>query len=554
MKLNNIYKTLLAAAVVAPTLLTASCSDDNNPTPPPPGPAEAIEVDFSTSWEAFYFEPNYNHDPEKPTYSNYFCTFVQGAVAASGLVYYPMVEGEYLLDLDLNTLGLSETPRTPAVPTGKYTASNSHATDKDVDHTFDLTNTILIKNMGAAADGAYRFHFYRFETGEINISAEGNTYTVTADLTCTLASSDPDADGKPATEPTRFKLTFKGEIPVENPKEEETPYFYDKPINMTGVFATAATFNDGDTDNIIFRCFSSLNLTSDAMHVAAEGMKLQLSLYAPKNQGIAGSYDVKDGKIAGAADPGSRWGSMANGSYVEVVNEDLTVQYSLLKSGRINIRETSDGNYSVVVDCVDSNGNYVNASFSGKINTGTIYVPTTTLRSDLTFNPQGCSDFMSFGDFFGNGTTDVWVTLADETRALTLDLVLPGENVTTLPEGRFEVKNSTDAWTAISGLVEGGSITPTMFVEYAIDGTSQSVINYASIHSGWVEIKRVGADYKFTFELYDNYSKDMVTPAFNKISGTVTCPVPPCHLYEGATNVASRGLRTAGKPARAVRK
>ena len=140
--------TLFTALALALPLLSTSCKSDDPQPVPPPGPGEAIEVRLEKTWEAYYFEPNYNNDPSRPTYSNYFVELAQGNVGTDGFLSYPMTEGEYILDLDLNVPGLSNTPDEPMLPAGTYTPVSRTDTDADIDFTFSLVNTMLIKNIG----------------------------------------------------------------------------------------------------------------------------------------------------------------------------------------------------------------------------------------------------------------------------------------------------------------------------------------------------------------------------------------------------------------------
>lgn len=523
-------------------LMAGACSDDNNGPDIPVN--KPLEVTMLKQWEAYYFRPNYNHDPNKPTYSNYFVELAQTEVGMDGFLSFPMVEGEYILDLDLNVLGLSDSPDHPYIPAGTYKATNSVATDADVDYTFNLANTVLIRNIGAGeTEGSFMFHYYRFTDGEIKVERDGDDYSIDATFMCTKESSD-DAD---AAEPQIIHVTFAGTIDVTNPSPgDDTPYNYDRPIDLTPAMATSTLYEENDCDNYMLRFFSSTNITSDAIHINEPGMKLQFSLNAPKGSGIAGEYTITDeGSRPGTANAGKRWGSAAEGSYAEVVNDNMTIQYSLLKSGKITIADRGDGTYTATADCVDSNGYQVKLSFNGKFLTDKLIVTTSTLKGDVVFNAKQCTDIMTFGNIIGNGTTDVWVTLADETRVLMLDLVLPGTGLTTIPEGRYLVRaNSYDAFTAFPGSVEISNgqtyINPTAYIEYNEDGT---VRNYAPIIGGTIDIKRNGDSYTFTYELYDDYSPDFVTPSYNKISGSVTTALPAFHGQQDGSIRARKGRR-----------
>ena len=531
--------TLFTALAVALPLLSTSCKSDDPQPVPPPGPGEAIEVRLEKTWEAYYFEPNYNNDPSRPTYSNYFVELAQGNVGTDGFLSYPMTEGEYILDLDLNVPGLSNTPDEPMLPAGTYTPVSRTDTDADIDFTFSLVNTMLIKNIGEAEDGSAKFQYFRFTDGEIKVTTEGNVYTIDATFTCTANVTGDEAE---VAEPEKFHCTFTGEVPVINPKEKEVPYNYDSDLDVKGIIATAAKYDEGDQDNYIFRCFSSNQLTSDGMHVNGEGTKLQFNLFTPKGSGIAGDYTIKDGNANWTATPGSRMANMASGSFAEtadkILNGRLQAQYSLLKSGTLSIREIGNDEYTVSADCIDSEGYTVKMPYTGTINTGSLIIPTTTLTSDITFQPVGVSQIITFGDYFNRGVTNVWVSLANETEVITLDMFLPGNDIMNLPEGKYTVSDSMESFSILPGTIEDSAISPSFFLRY--DASGSAILNYATINSGTVEISKSGNLYTFKFEFFDNHSLDMQTPAYHKISGQVTCEIPEFTHYSQVISAPRR--------------
>ncbi len=540
---RNKYRwPLLAAVALSLPLIATSCKDDD-PTPEPP--QNIIEVKMQKTWEAYYFEPNYNNDPTKPIYSNYFVELAQGEVGSDGFLSYPMTEGEYILDLDLHVLGLSENSDEPILPEGTYTPVSGINSDTDVDHTFSLVNTILIKNIGESETGESKFHYYKFSDGTITITKDGDNFKIDANLTCTLASSDPKEDGTEATEPTVFHCTFTGEVPVFNPKEKEIPYNYDKDLDITGAIATARKYEDENQDNYVFRCFSSTQLTSDGIHVNGEGTKLQFNLYTPKGSGIAGDYTIRNGNADWTASPGERMASMATGSFAEtadkILDGRLQPQYSLLKSGKLSIKEIGNNKYTVTADCIDTMGFTVKLSYTGEIITGSVIVPTTTLTADVAFNPIGVSQIITFGDYFSRGITNIWLSLANENEVMTFDMFLPGSNVTEIPTGTFSISETQKEFTMLPGTIEDSAIAPSFYLQY--DPTGTSILNYATVNSGTLEITRSGNLYTFKIEVYDNYSPDMHTPAFHKISGQVTCKVPEFTPY---TDIMSAPGRVKG--------
>lgn len=546
-KTRNKFVIAAAALIAAAMPALTSCSDDNNGPDGPDNKPTTLEVTMTRQWEAYYMRPNYNHDPNKPTYSNYFVELVQGEVGSDGFLSFPMVEGEYLLDLDLNVLGLSDTPSKPYIPAGTYKPTTKLETNADVDFTFSLANTMLIKNIGAAeGDGSYNFHYYRFTDGEIKVERDEYTYVIDATFTCTRESSD----NPESAEPQKIHVTFSGDIDVLNPSpDDDVPYNYDKPIDVTPAIGTSARWERDDRDNYILRFYTSSNLTSDGMHINEPGMKMQFSLNTTKGGSLAGVYTVGEGNKPGTATIGTRWASAADGCFAEVVNDNLTVQYSLITAGTITVIDRGNGTYDVNADCTDSSGLSVKLSYQGKLLTGGLIITTSTLRNDVVFNAKQCTDIVTFGDIAGDNTTNVWISLADETRVLMLDLIMPGTDPAAIPEGRYYVRaNDINPFTAIPGEVENGSgqtsIVPTCYIEYS-SAEGNMVSNYAPIKSGWIDVKREGDEYIFTYELFDDYSPDLVTPAYNKISGSVKTPIPAFHSAQlnSAKARKSKGIR-----------
>ncbi len=312
---------------------------------------------------------------------------------------------------------------------------------------------------------------------------------------------------------------------------------------MTAKKASYAFYDDAEEkgcNNWIVRFFDVDILTSDGIHPNTVGHKLQMSLYAaPGTTGLEGTYTVSSEPKAGAFIPGERWGLSAAGSYVEKVCDDYQVRYCCINGGTITFVKNSDGTYNVDANLTTPEGKTVKMTYSGAIDDIAQQENySSTLTSDVEMVPSACTGIDYYGDYYGTGTVNYGVYLANSTELMLFDFIAASGDATTLPTGTFTVSKDVAAGTLAPGSVEGNEIAPTAYVRF--NETGENILAYAPVAAGQLTISREGSMYTFTFDLEDD-----VTSAPHRISGTVTCTLPAISDKTQAMNANYARKRTA---------
>ena len=497
--------SFLAMAAIGLTAVSfSSCSDDDpiddkglGDSPNPPVKIDH-EVKLNSTWEAYYFYPDYiNKD-----FGNYYFELASGAVGveAGGINTYPLNPGDYLLLVDINSV-LADRSNI-LLPEGTYTAADGI----DRNNTFNIQNTMAIYNMEKTGEGQYRFHYYKFTDGTITVKYNADaTYT----LDCTFTAKE---NGE------KWHFTFTGAIPFEDKTGDEGDWWgFHEDVNVTAKAANYVLYSTKDNiDEYALRLFSTANLTPDQMHVNnINECKVELELYTAPGAGIAGTYTVGDKKRVGAAAKGKRFGSMAAGSFVEQVIEDWTARYAILESGTITVTDNGGGNYAVNVDCLTAEGKTVKLTYRGQIPDNTGFVPVfSTLLGDVEFNAIACTSANYYGDYYGTGANNYAVTLASNREILFIDFFSASGDASAIPTGTFTVADTYTDGTMTPGTVDGSSLVPSIYIIVENNQTA----GYAPIKSGTMTITHSAAGYTFTYDLRD----DATNP--NRIYGTCTVP------------------------------
>lgn len=520
--MNHLSKALSYLSLVTLSLLPAmtifsSCSDDE-PSETPLPPTE--NVTMRNALDCYYFLPIYKD------YGNYYFELASGEVGYVGIRPYPLNPGDYILCLDMNA-PLDPDHHNPTLPAATYNPTLSGADDHD--YTFTLSNTMAVYNQEATDDGQYRIKYILFSDGKVNVEHNSDgTYRLTCDFT------EKDT-GKP------WHFTYEGELPFEDQSaiEDEDWWGFEGDTDFTAQKANIHYYDDSETlgvDNYIIRLFESNMTTSDGTHQNDVGNKAQISLYATHGGGLAGTYIVNESSAPGSAQPGKRFASMASGSFIERVREDYSVRYALMTEGTITITQASEEIYNVTIDAKTPEGASVKVTYRGKIEDITDNAPVaSTLTADVNFTPTECTSADFYGDYFGNGTVNYGMSLANDTELIVFDFIAASGDANELPTGTFTVSSSEEAGSLAPGYIDGGSIIPTAYVVY--DETATDATGYAPVAGGSLTISKSGSLYTFTFDLLDD-----ANPA-HKIYGTVTCTVPTLTDHTKQSTAALRRVK-----------
>lgn len=531
---HRVSSLIAAAALVIAAMPVTSCSDDKEETIPDNGGNntqdpignDATTVEMARAWEAYYFYPDYiNKD-----FGNYYFELATGEVGVAGFESLPLNPGDYMLLIDINTR-LCDDRANIVLPEGTYTAADK----VDKNNTFNITNTMAVYNVETTAEGQSRIHYYKFTDGTIEVkhTADGGYI-----IDCHFTGAE---NGE------KWHFTYTGEIPFEDKTGDEGDWWgFDENIDLTGKAANFVYLEDYSSDNVdnyTLRLFSTDALTPDQKHVnVQDAYMIKFDLYTAHGAGIAGTYTVATGSQPGTVYPGGRFGAGASGSYIEKVRDDWEVRYALLADGTVNIVENSDGTYSVTVDGTTPKGRTVKMTYTGEIADNTDFVPKySTLNYDVEFNPLACTLLYYFGDLYGTGASNYYVAVADQNAVLLFDLYAATGDASALPTGSFTVSDDHTPGTMQTGTVDGMDLVPCIYVLYASDG--ESIIGYAPIHSGTLDITHGTSGYTFTFDLKDDAEEP------NRIYGTCTIPDLEMPEINDATQetAASRAFTPASR-------
>lgn len=520
-KLKHLGKMMLLLPLAALALTATSCDDDNDS--PTPGITETVKLNFvEATPDCFYFIPYLQQ------HGNYYIELATGPIGYSGIMAYPLNEGDYILAMDLYSWADAD-HKNPTIPGGIYTPTNNPNDEHDL--TFSLTNTMLIYNAGKNEDGLSIVRFTKFTDGFIELSTNSDgTYTLNATLT--------GEDNK------EYELSFGGPIEVLDMSaiEDEDWWGFSGNTEFTAKKSNYVYYDDSQTkgvDTYYLRLFESDKITGDYNHPNDQSNKINLCLYTQHDKGLAGTYTVRAEETAGSCYPGQRFAATATDSYVERITADWTPRYALISEGNITITE-NNGTYSVTVDCKTPEGTTVKATYTGQIENITGKAPSySTLESDITVTPTQCS----FVDYYGeyNGVYPFSVALANDTEVLFFDFVASSGSLTELPTGTYTINGTEDAGALIAGRVEDGLMYCTSYVKYNSDATE--VVASTPASNGTLTITRSGDKYTFTFDLEDD-----AQPTRHTIKGSCAVTLPEFNNESGELESRVRKTRSIAVP------
>lgn len=268
----------------------------------------------------------------------------------------PTTPGCWLLSIDIWG-AISADHTNPIVPEGTYTLG-----DKRGMNVLTSEFTIATQNEEKVGD-LYRITDHIFSAGTVVVTHTDKGCKVVANLTTTQGEE--------------MKFSFEGEIVLEDKSnDEEYNPELDGNVTIEPTYARTYLYSSYENcDRHVLMLFTSDNLTYDNLHVNEPGMKLQLSLFTEPGAGLAGNYvegTLGDGDILvkepGVFYPGRMYGaSTALGSFLERVNEDLSVEYAVLKEGTLSITANADGTHTIVGEFLSGNEGTISCEWTGVI-------------------------------------------------------------------------------------------------------------------------------------------------------------------------------------------
>ena len=136
------------------------------------------------------------------------------------------------------------------------------------------------------------------------------------------------------------------------------------------------SYPSANCDNYVISLFNVTELTDDRVHPnKIGGIKLQLDIYPELGKGVTGTYHIgtlSDEKYLLQKEPwvyypGCYWGSLALGTFVEFIDKDGTVLYSVVKGGTLTVTENEDGTYTIVADFTTEKDKKITCNWTGPL-------------------------------------------------------------------------------------------------------------------------------------------------------------------------------------------
>ena len=285
-----------------------------------------------------------------------------GQNAATGFEV-PLHQGGWILYLDLWST-ISQDTANAVLPEGTYTFGHGRDMWCFYDEFSLATNNY--EQVKTDEGWRYRIKDIFFKSGTVEVAHVEAGYLITAEVTTTSGEI----------------LSFRYEGPVafeDQSDDEEWRVSIDEDVDVKAVYGTVnhySSYEDSNCDNYVVQLFNVTELTSDKMHPnVAGGMKLMLDIYPELGKGIAGTYEIgtlSDEKYLLKKEPwvyypGCYWGTIALGTFLELVEEDGTVLYSVVKSGTLTITDNADGTNTIVADFVTERGKKLTCNWTGTL-------------------------------------------------------------------------------------------------------------------------------------------------------------------------------------------
>lgn len=389
--MKNIAKVMLALAVVT----FASCGPDVDPVEPDTPEVENGGTTDEEEGKEEGKEDVDNTDPNAPAiipnngigedgkialnsvaYACYFGNVWDTGVAdyymiltnddlATGANGFevPLHQGGWLLYLDLWSY-MSKDTANAVLPEGEYTFGSG----RDMWCFYHEFSLAVNNKEQVLVDGTYKYRIqdHGFQSGTVKVTHVAAGYHIEAEVVTLTGET--------------YSFVYEGAITFDDESDdEEWRTALDMDINLEpayGALKFYSSYESANCDNYVIELFNTTELTSDKVHPnVLGGVKLQLDIYPEFGKGVTGEYVIgtlTDDKYLLEKEPwvyypGCYWGTMALGTFVEYVDVDGTVLYSVVKDGILKITENADGTYTINVDFTTERQKKITCNWTGEL-------------------------------------------------------------------------------------------------------------------------------------------------------------------------------------------
>jgi hypothetical protein len=275
----------------------------------------------------------------------------------------PMHQGGWILYLDL-WAALSANTSKAVLPEGTYTLGNSRGIGCLYNEFSLATNNV--EQVLVDGQWLYRIKDIYFKEATAVVKHTSKGYRIETNVVTTTD--------------TELSFVYEGEIAFEDQSDdEEWLPALDMDINLQPVYGDIRFYESipsANCDNYVISLFNVTDLTEDKLHPnVIGGIKLMLDIYPELGKGVTGTYHIgtlSDEKYLLKKEPwvyypGCYWGTMALGTFVEYIDLDGTVLYSVVKGGTLTITENEDNTYTIVADFVTERGKKITCNWTGAL-------------------------------------------------------------------------------------------------------------------------------------------------------------------------------------------
>ena len=275
----------------------------------------------------------------------------------------PMHQGGWILYLDLWSVIAPDTANA-VLPEGTYTFGNSRDFGCFYNEYSLATNNV--EQVLVDGEWKYRIKDIFFQSGTVVVTHTSKGYLIE---TSVVTNSGEE-----------LNFVYEGAIAFEDQSDdEEWRPALDKDIDLTPVQGSIRfyeSYTSSNCDNYVIMLFNTDKLTNDKMHPnVAGGVRLVLDIYPELGKGVTGSYKIgtlSDEKYLLKKEPwvyypGCYWGTMALGTFVEYIDTDGSVLYSVVKEGDLAITDNGDGTYTIAADFVTERNKKITCNWTGSL-------------------------------------------------------------------------------------------------------------------------------------------------------------------------------------------
>lgn len=499
--------------------LFTSCSSDEPDSPTPPE-SDITDVTLDRYCDGIYFG-----DFWKEGYADYYFILSSGEIGTTGDTndILPLNPGNYVVLCDIWS-AISADHANPVLPEGVYTPHSGRANG-----TFNTELTFAIYNKEKVGD-QYRFVNKLFKDGSITVKHTDSGYNIVVNI----VTQDDE----------KLRFTYNGPMTFADKSDDEVHDGHIRAnLNLDTKRVTMQKFAEtADYDNYVLRLFDTDKLSSDGLYPGAAGHKIQLDLYTRKGADIVGEYTagVRQQYQPGTFYPGVWFGQQALGTFCMQTDASGDSKFSTVTDGKVTITKAQNGTYTIVCDFKDGDGYSVKTSWTGTIEDfESSKTPQTTLTTDVTVAPTQCSAAYYYGDYYGNGTANYGIFLANDTEVMSIDFVAPSGTAAALPVGTYTVSGSNAGWTVSPGEISGGKGDKTCYIKYDASGAAVAA---APVVSGTLKISYAAGKYTIEFSFADDANRYNSSLKPHTISGKWTGAVTVTD-YTTASSPALHGVK-----------